>query len=84
MKKVTAFLLGLCFAICPMSVFAAGESSSSSVPSEIPKVGVGNFSVVDVLALILAGAILFGLCVLFYKVLTPKNDKHMPPKRRKF
>ena len=72
MKK--RFAPALCCALLSLSVLPARAEGSSSAP-QVPTVGDGGPVYIDILAMVLAAAVLCAVVFLFYKVLRPKSGE---------
>ena len=68
----TRFVLPLCCALSALLVLPAA-----------PAVDSGSFGLVDVLAMLLAAAILCGIIFLFYRVLRPRSQGEKQSRRLK-
>lgn len=80
----TRFVLPLCCALSALLVLpAAATGDASSVPPTAPAVDSGSFGLVDVLAMLLAAAILCGIIFLFYRVLRPRSQGEKQSRRLK-
>ena len=79
MKKY--FFPALCCALSALFILPAGAEGSSSAP-RVPTVGDGGSILVDILAMVLAAAILCAVVFLFYRVLRPRSKDEQDPSRR--
>ena len=79
MKK--RLLPALCCALSALFILPAGAEGSSSAP-QVPTVGDGGSILVDILAMVLAAAILCAVVFLFYRVLRPKSGDDKEQSRR--